>query len=43
MVAKKLKALIDIVQRIFGHCVYVPLIHLILYIKNFDTGIVNLA
>ena len=43
MVATEVEALIDIVQRVYRHCMYVPLIHLIyVSIKNFDTGIVKL-
>ena len=43
VVATEVEALIDIVQRVYRHCMYVPLIHLIyVSIKNFDTGIVKL-
>ena len=33
VVAKEVEALIDIVQRVCRHCVYVPLIHLIYALK----------
>ena len=40
-VAKKVEVLIDFVQRVYRHCVYVPHSSDI-YIKHFDTGVVYL-